>query len=47
MKGETEMTNEKMIYEEAKVEIVLLSEADVIATSFAFDGEEDDFKSWG
>jgi len=41
------MTNEKKIYEEAQVEIVLLTEADVIATSFAFDGEEDDFRSWG
>ena len=41
------MTNEKKIYEEAKVEVVLLSKVDVIATSFAFDGEEDDLKSWG
>lgn len=40
------MTNEKKIYEEAKVEIVLLSEADVIATSTAFEGEEDDL-TWG
>jgi hypothetical protein len=47
MKGEAKMTNEKMIYEEAKVEIVLLSEVDVIATSFAFEGEDDDLRSWG
>ena len=42
MKGEIKMKNEKIIYEEAKLEIVLLSDADVIATSTAFDGEEDD-----
>ena len=41
------MTNEKKIYEDAKVEIVLLSEVDVITTSFGFDGEDDDLKSWG
>ena len=38
------MTNEKIVYEEAKVEIVLLSDADVIATS-AFTSGDDDL-SW-
>ncbi len=46
MKGETDMKNEKIIYEEAKLEIVLLSDADVITTSMAFDGEEDDPRFW-
>lgn len=36
------MKNEKIIYEEAKLEIVLLSDADLITTSTAFDGEEDE-----
>lgn len=38
------MKNEKIIYESAKLEIVLLEEADVITTSGAFNGEEDSIR---
>ena len=38
------MKDVKIVYEEAKLEVVLLSDADVITTSMAFDGEEDKIK---
>lgn len=37
--------NNKNIYEEVKVEMLYLSEQDVVATS-AFDGEDDNISDW-
>ena len=37
--------NNKMKYEEVKIEVVLLDSADIITAS-AFNGEDDDAYSW-
>ena len=42
------MENKKILnYEEAKIEIILLTSCDIITTSdAAFDGEDDNLGSW-
>lgn len=41
------MENNKINYEEAKIEIILLENYDIITTSdSAFDGEDDNLGSW-
>ena len=40
------MDSFKLQYEEIRVEIFLLSDEDVITTSKAFDGEDDDVSDW-
>ena len=38
--------NNKIAYEEVKIEIVLLNSADIITTSSAFDGLDLDLSEW-
>ena len=38
--------NNKPVYEEVKIEIILLNGADIITSSSAFDGEEDRISEW-
>ena len=40
------MENFKLGYEEIKIELIPLCEEDVIATSGAFDGEDDEIGDW-
>ena len=40
------MTNRQLNYEEVKIELISLCECDVIATSGAFDGEDDNIGEW-
>lgn len=48
MREENDMKNTKLTYEEASIEIITIPMGDVITTSLAFDGEDDeiDGKSW-
>ena len=38
--------NNKLIYEEVKIEVVLLNSSDIITSSSAFDGDEDGITEW-
>ena len=40
------MEKTKLMYEEARVEVISIPLTDVITTSLAFDGEEQDITSW-
>jgi len=38
--------NNKNVYEEVKIEVVLLNSSDIITSSSAFDGEEEKITQW-
>lgn len=38
--------NNKLVYEEVKIDVILLNSADIITLSGAFDGEEDSITEW-
>ena len=38
--------NNKLVYEEVKIEVVLLNSSDIITTSSAFNGGEDLIEYW-